>query len=57
MVRGIQRELAAILFADIVGFTSIMATNETKALDLIKLLDNLIFSIIDKANGKLIKNG
>ena len=55
MVRGIQRELAAILFADIVGFTSIMANNETKALDLIKLLDNLIFSIIDKANGKIIK--
>ena len=41
-----KRELAAIIFADIVNFSSIMANDEKSALELIKNLDALIDSVI-----------
>jgi class 3 adenylate cyclase len=50
-----KRELAAIIFADIVGFSSIMANDEGNALKLIKELDILIDSIINNYSGKIVK--
>ncbi len=49
------RQLAAIMFTDIVGYTSLMGEDEKKAFDLMN--DNRLFqkSIIEEYGGKLIK--
>ena len=47
----IERKLAAIMFTDIVGFTSIASTNEQYAIDLLQKQRNTLFPVIKKYNG------
>ena len=47
----IERKLAAIMFTDIVGFTSIASTNEQYAIDLLQKQRITLFPVIDKYNG------
>jgi eukaryotic-like serine/threonine-protein kinase len=50
-----QRRLAAILFADITGFTTVMGEDEELALKLRDKLKKKIESEVAKANGRLLK--
>ena len=47
----IERKLAAIMFTDIVEFTSIASTNEQYAIDLLQKQRNTLFPVIEKYNG------
>ena len=49
------RQLAAIMFTDIVGYTSLMGDDETKAFELIKKNRDLQKPIIEQFNGRWIK--
>ncbi len=50
-----SRQLAAIMFTDIVGYTALMGSNEKKAFDLLKKNRELQRPIIEKYNGRWIK--
>lgn len=53
--RGQERKLAAILFSDIVGFTSLMGDNETATLQILELNDAIHASAIRAHSGTLLK--
>tara|TARA_B110000438_G_scaffold138649_1_gene133978 strand:+ start:67 stop:2379 length:2313 start_codon:yes stop_codon:yes gene_type:complete len=50
-----ERKLAAIMFTDIVGYTAQMSKDEDKAFALIKKKRELLFPLLEKHEGKLIK--
>lgn len=50
-----QRQLAAIMFTDIVGYTALMGNDEQKAFQLLKKNRELQKPIIEKYNGRWIK--
>lgn len=50
-----NRQLAAIMFTDIVGYTSLMGEDEQKAFDIIQDNRRLQQPLIEKFNGKWIK--
>jgi len=51
----VDKKLAAIMFTDIVGFTKQMSEDEDKAFALIKKKRDLLLPLIEKHEGKLIK--
>ena len=51
----VERKLAAIMFTDIVGFTELTSTDEEKALSLVDKKRDLLLPLINKYDGKLIK--
>ena len=50
-----KRKLAAIMFADVVGYSRMMASNEERTLELLKDFENICSPIISKNTGKIIK--
>ena len=50
-----SRQLAAIMFTDIVGFTTLMGNDEAKAIELLKKNRELQKPIIEQYNGRWIK--
>jgi class 3 adenylate cyclase len=50
-----SRQLAAIMFTDIVGYTALMGEDEQKAFDLLRKNRQLQKPIIEKFNGTWIK--
>ena len=50
-----SRQLAAIMFTDIVGFTTLMGNDEEKAIELLKKNRELQKPIIEQFNGRWIK--
>ena len=50
-----ERKLVAIMFADIMGFSRMMAIDEKKTLSIISDFENLCTSIINQYNGEIIK--
>ncbi len=50
-----SRQLAAIMFTDIVGYTALMGNDEQKAFDFLKINRNIQKPIIDEFNGRWIK--
>ena len=50
-----SRQLAAIMFTDIVGYTALMGEDEQSALDLLRSNRDLHRSIIENKNGKWLK--
>ena len=55
MEQNLKRKLAAIMFTDIVGYTAQMSKNEDKAFALIKKKRELLSPLLEKHEGKLIK--
>ena len=51
----VDKKLAAIMFTDIVGYTEQMSEDEDKAFALIKKKRDLLLPLIEKHEGKLIK--
>jgi adenylate cyclase len=51
-----QRQLAAILFTDIVGYTGVMQENETKAVALIKHYNSTLDKALANHEGKVLNN-
>jgi len=49
------RKLAAIMFTDIVGYTSLMGKDSAKALELIRLNKDIQKPLVEKHNGKWLK--
>jgi class 3 adenylate cyclase len=49
-----QRKLAAIMFSDIVGYTSLMGSDERKAFDFIKKNRRIHWRLIRKYKGRLL---
>jgi adenylate cyclase len=49
------RQLAAIMFTDIVGYTSLMGKDEYKAMELLKLNRDIQKPLIEQYNGKWLK--
>lgn len=52
---SISRQLAAIMFTDIVGYTSLMGEDEQRAFELLRLNRKLQQPIVEKFGGKWIK--
>ena len=50
-----KRKLAAIMFADVVGYSRMMAYNEERTLDLLKDFENICSPIISDSEGESIK--
>ncbi len=50
-----SRQLAAIMFTDIVGYTALMEEDEQKAFDLLKKSRQIQKPVIEKHNGKWLK--
>ena len=50
-----KRKLAAIMFADVVGYSRMMAINEERTLELLKDFENICSPIISDNEGKIIK--
>jgi adenylate cyclase len=50
-----SRQLAAIMFTDIVGYTSLMGANEGKAFNLLRLNKQIQQPLVKKFNGRWIK--
>ncbi len=55
MIPGQSRQLAAIMFTDIVGYTALMGEDEQKAFSLLKKNRELQKPIIKQYNGRWIK--
>ena len=51
----IERKLAAIMFTDIAGYTAQMSQDEDKAFSLIQKKRELLLPLVEKYEGKLIK--
>jgi adenylate cyclase len=49
------RQLAAIMFTDIVGYTALMGKDSTKALALLRLSREIQKPLVEQYNGKWIK--
>ncbi len=49
------RQLAAIMFTDIVGYTALMGDDEQKAFELLKINKEIQKPLVEKYNGKWIK--
>ena len=49
------RKLAAIMFADIVGYSRMMGENETQTVNLIQEYESIVDPIIEDYNGKILK--
>lgn len=49
------RKLAAIMFADIVGYSRMMGENETQTVNLIQEYEAIVTPIIENFNGKILK--
>jgi class 3 adenylate cyclase len=50
-----KRKLAAIMFADVVGYSRMMASNEERTLELLKDFENICSPIISDSEGEIIK--
>ena len=50
-----KRKLAAIMFADVVGYSRMMASNEERTLGLLKDFENICSPIISDNEGEIIK--
>ena len=50
-----KRKLAAIMSADVVGYSRMMASNEERPLELLKDFENIYSPIISKHDGEIIK--
>jgi class 3 adenylate cyclase len=50
-----ERQLAAIMFTDIVGYTALLGTDEDKAFEMLKQNHAFHEKLITKFNGSLIK--
>ena len=50
-----QRQLAAIMFTDIVGYTTLMGENEQKAMELVRVNRELQQPLVEKHGGKWLK--
>ena len=50
-----NRQLAAIMFTDIVGYTAIMGKDSEKALELIRISKEIQKPLVEKHNGKWLK--
>ena len=50
-----KRQLAAIMFTDIVGYTALMGSDETRALELLREIRGIHKSLITEYQGKLLK--
>ena len=50
-----SRQLAAIMFTDIVGFTALMGSDEKKTFDILEKNSLIHKPIIDSYNGRWIK--
>jgi len=55
MAMSEQRRLAAIMFTDTVGYSTLMQTNETLALDLLEEQKELLHPLISQHGGQVIK--
>ena len=53
--QSVDRKLTAIMFTDIVGFTSLMRADEKKALNLLYYNRQLLDPLIKKYNGEILK--
>ena len=49
------RQLAAIMFTDIVGYTALMGENSNKALELVRISKEIQKPLVEKHNGKWLK--
>ena len=49
------RQLAAIMFTDIVGYTALMGKDSDKALELIRISKKIQKPLVEKYNGKWLK--
>jgi len=50
-----ERQLAAIMFTDIVGYTALMGKDSDKALELIRISKEIQKPLVEKHNGKWLK--
>lgn len=50
-----KRRLLAVVFSDVVGYTSLSSRNEVAALELVELLQSLAREIVDAADGRIVK--
>ena len=50
-----QRQLAAIMFTDIVGYTALMGKDSDKALELMRISKEIQKPLVEKHNGKWLK--
>ena len=50
-----SRQLAAIMFTDIVGYTSLMGKDSAKALELVRISKEIQKPLVEKHNGKWLK--
>ena len=50
-----KRKLAAIVFTDIIGFTKLSASDQSKASKLLKLQREIFKPLVEKYNGEWIK--
>ena len=55
MPRAEERKLAAIMFADIVGYSRMMSIDEDRTLDLLKDFDELSSPIVTELSDPYIK--
>ncbi len=53
--KGQKRQLAAIMFTDIVGYTALMGDNSKKALELVHISKEIQKPLVEKHNGKWLK--
>ena len=54
---GSTRQLAAIMFTDIVGYTALMGKDESNALQLLDRNRCILEQPIEKHDGQLLKDG
>jgi class 3 adenylate cyclase len=52
---SLERRLAAIMFTDIVGYTTLMGKDSAKALDLVKVSKEIQKPLFEKHNGQWLK--
>lgn len=50
-----NRQLAAIMFTDIVGYTSLMGKDAAKALELVRISKEIQKPLVEKHKGKWLK--
>lgn len=50
-----RRRLAAVWFADIVGYTAVSSKDETTALELVHLLQDLATDVVEARGGRIVK--
>src|SRR5690349_18109980 len=56
MVEHIERRLAAILLADVVGYSSLMEQNEAETLDILRdRRENMIVPLVAQHSGRIVK--